>query len=354
MKTKKLIGLAAAAVILGSLAFISNNSKKVKTPQETGKPVLPQLNLSKVQQIELNMKSGKKLVVKSSETGWTLSSLYDFPADITKIRSNLQSIKDMKIGQSASSSKVANADLIDLQDESGKSLASLRIGDQHMREATGQMAMYGGGSFPDGRYVSAGGEDKAYLVTETLRQITESPANWADVEIANIPSADISGIALMTGNDAVVLSKSDGSWTLAGLKENEEFDTSKSYSLESALSSLSFETLADPAMSAEQLGISTGMVFKAMLKNGESYTAKLGNMMPDNSGRYMKISAAFTPQGTNATINAGLKSKIADFNKKTAQWNYVIPSQKAGNMILTRSDLVKEKKKEEKVEEKVK
>jgi len=350
MKTKKLIGLAAAAVILGSLAYVSSNSKKVRTPQEIGKPVLPGLDLSKVQQIELQQKNGNTLILKSMESGWILSSLFDYPADITKIRTSLLSIKDLKIGQSAPSSKVANADLLDLQDASGKSLATLRIGEQHTREATGQMAMYGGGPIPDGRYVSPGGSEKTYLVTDTLRLITENPASWADTEIVNIPSTDINGVALMKGDNAVVLSKQDGSWIPAGLKEDEEFDTSKSYALESALSSLSFETLADPAMSAEQLGLSTGTVFKAMLKNGESYTASIGNTMPGSAGRYMKISASFTPQGTNETVNAGLKAKIADFNEKTSKWNYVIPSYKADSMIKSRSDFIKKKEKEEKEE----
>ena len=345
MKTKKLIGLAAVAIILGGLAYVSSNSKKVKTPSETGRLVLPKLDLSKIQQIELSKKGGDKLVLKSADSGWTIASLYNYPADITKIREHLLALKTMKVGQNASDSKVEDAALLDLLDESGKSLATLRIGAQHSRKATGQMAMYGGGSYPDGCYVSPGGSEKVYLVKETLSSITSKPGNWADTEIANIPSSDINGIAIMQGDDAVILSKKDDSWTLAGLGENEEFDTSKSYSLESALSSLSFNTLANPTMSAEQLGITTGTVFKATLKNGESYIASLGSELPDGSGLYMKIRASFTPQGTNETINAGLKAKIGGFNEKTSKWNYIISSHKAGNMRISHSDLVKEKEK---------
>ncbi len=348
MKTKKLIGLAVAALILGGVAYVSSSSKKVKTPPETGRLVIPELDLTKVQRIELSRNDGGKLVVTSTESGWTIASLYNYPADITKIREQLLAIKEMRIGGSASPSKVARADLLDLQDASGKSLATLRIGEQRTREATGQMAMYGGGAIPDGRYVAPGGSEKAYLVKESLSTIAETPANWADTEIANIPSADINGIALMQGDEAVILSKKESGWEMAGLKEEEEeFDTSKSYSLESALSSLAFTTLADPALSAADLGITTGMIFKATLKNGESYTASLGNEMPGGSDRYMKIAALFTPQGTNETINAGLKAKIDAFNERTSQWTYVIPSYKAGNMIKTRSDLVKAKVKEE-------
>lgn len=343
MKRNKLIVLAAAAVILGLAAFMSNNSKKVKTPPETGQLLLPQLDLTKVQRIELHQKGGDKLTVASTDAGWTIQSLYDYPADITKIRERLLTLTEIKIGGSAPLSKVADADLLDLQDGAGKSLVALRLGEHHTREATGQMAMYGGGPIPDGRYLSVGGADKAYLVKETLSNITATPSNWADTEIANIPSADINGIAIMSGDGAVILSKKESGWEMVGLNEKEEFDTSKSYALESALSSLSFTTLADPALTADDLGLTTGTVFKATLKNGESYTASIGNTMPGGSDRYMKIAAVFTPQGTNETINVGLKAKIDTFNERTSKWTYVIPSHKAGSMVKTRADFVKTK-----------
>ncbi|MDD2599950.1 MAG: DUF4340 domain-containing protein [Kiritimatiellae bacterium] len=346
MNRNKLILLAAAAVILGLAAVMSNNSKRVKTPPETGQLLLPQLDLTKVQRVEFQQKDGAKLTVASTDTGWIIPSLYGYPADITKIRERLLMLKEIKIGGSAPLSRVENADLLDLQDSAGKSLAALRIGEQRSREATGQMAMYGGGPIPDGRYLSLGGTEKAYLVKETLSNISASPANWADTEIINIPSADINGIAIMQGGNAVILSKKESGWEMAGLSEKEEFDTSKSYSLESALSYLSFNTLADPAMSADDLGLTTGTVFKATLKNGESYTASIGNQMPGGSERYMKITAVFTPQGTNETINAGLKAKIDTFNERTSKWNYVIPSHKADSMLKTRADFVKIKEEE--------
>ena len=351
MKTKKLIGLTAVAVILGAAAYMTNSGKKVKTPSSLGKPVLPGLDLSKIQKIELKSKDGKTFKLESGDSGWKLSSLYDYPADITKIREHLLKLKDLKIGQDASAAKVEKSDLLDLQDESGKSIASLRLGAEHTRKATGQMAQFGGGSFPDGRYVSPAGDAKAYLVKETLSAFTSDPANWADNKIVDISSSDVNGIALMKGADACILSKKDDSWTVAGLKANEEFDSSGSYSLESALSSLTFNNLADPAMSADKSGFADGSVYKVTLKNGESYTASLGNTAAGSADRYLKISATFTPQGTNETVNATARTKVDTFNKNASKWLYVIPSRKADSMIKTRSDLVKEKKEEDKKDE---
>ena len=353
MKRKKLIGLTAVAVILGVAAYMSTTGRKVKAPSELGKPVLPDLDLSQVMKIELKDKQGETFRLESSDAGWKITSLYDYPADIAKIREHLLDIKNLKIGAKAPADKVAAPEVLDLQDGSGKSLATLLLGEEHMRQATGQMAQFGGGSFPDGRYVSAGDTGKAWLVTETLGSFSKDPSNWADTQIISVSSSDVNGIALMKDGKACILSKKDGSWSLAGLEENEEFDTSSSYSLESALSSLSFNNLADPALSEEQLGIATGAVYKVTLKSGESYTASLGDSVADGSDRYMKIRASFTPQGTNETVNAEIRTKVEAFNAKTSGWTYVIPSYKADSMTKTRSDLVKikEQKEEEAKEE---
>lgn len=346
MKSKKMIILATIAIVLIGLAYLSNTRRGVKTPKDVGQPVLPDLDLSRVHKIEFQNRNGEKLLIESSKDGWVIASLYNYPADITKIRSNLLAVKDLKIGQNAPVSTVSDAEELKIMDKSGKIMASLRIGDTYMSRSSGQTSMYGGG-YPNGRYVSSGDKNKAYLVTDSLEQITESPDKWADTEIINISPNEVSKINIKAGDDDIHLTKADGTWTLEDLKENEEFDNSQSYSLSSALRTLSFQSLADPAMNEDDMGISTGVVFKVSLENGETYTAKLGNKPDNNSGYYMKISASFTPVGTNETENAEIQTNIDRLNKKLSQWNYIIPSYKAQNMMVSRSELIKEKEKEE-------
>ncbi len=347
MKNKQLIVLTAAAAILGAAAYMSSSSRKVKSPPQAGQELLPTLDLSQVMKVELKSKEGRSLTLAGADSGWKITSLYDYPADITKIRERLLQVKALKIGQKAPPEKVAAADVLDLQDAAGRSLATLLLGDERMRQATGQMAQFGGGAFPDGRYVSTGDRAETWLVKETLSSLTTEPSNWADTQILSVPSSDVNGIALMQDGTACILSKQEGAWSVAGLTEEEEFDTSRSYSLESALSSLSFNTLADPSLSDEEIGIATGAVFKVTLNSGASYTASLGNTAPEGSDRYMKIRASFTPQGTNETVNAEIRAKVESFNETSARWTYVIPSYKAENMMKRRSDLVKQREKQE-------
>ncbi len=352
MTSQKLISLTAIAALLAGLAYLSNASKKVKTPSLVGKPVLSSLDLSDVQKIEIGLSGGKKLIVESSDAGWGIKSLFGYPSDITKIRENLLKLKDLKVGQVAAGKKLDAPSLVDLQNAAGKSLATLRLGGQHMRQPTGEMAQFGGGSAPDGRYVSAAGADTVFLVKETLEAFDGDPKSWADTQIASVPSTDITAIEMAHNGQTTKIVKKDGAWTIGGLTAKEEFDTSKSYGVESALSSLNFNSVADPALTDEQLGMTTGAVYTVTLKNGENYTAKIGSAVANSSDRTFKIKGGFTPAGTNAVENAALAKKIETFNAKAGKWTYVIPSYSAENMIKSRADFIKAKEEPKKEEKK--
>ena len=354
MTTKKLITLAAVAAVLGGLAYVSSNTKKLKTPSLVGKPVLKALNLSNVgdvQRIEVSDNGQKKLILERTDAGWVVKTLFNYPADIAKIRENLLTLADLKIGQVATGKKLDHALVVDLQNASGKSLATLRLGEMSMREATGQMAMYGGGAYPDGRYVATE-SDTVYLVSETLDAFDGDPRRWVDTQLASIQGAQIVTAEFTAGGETLKLEKKDGAWTLEGLGEQEELDTTKLFSVDSALGYLQFSNVADPALTDEQLGMTSGTVYKVTLQNGESYTATIGNEA--GTDRYFRISASFTPPepDTEALSHVqqaqSLQNKIHTaaaeaFNAKTANWVYLIPAQNAANMSKRRADVVKAK-----------
>jgi hypothetical protein len=340
MTAKKVTTLVLTAVVLGGLAYWSSNRGRIKTPSLAGKPVMKSVDLSQVGRIEVTTNGKKNLILKGTDTGWTLESLFNYPADITKIRANLLSLTDLKIGQVERSKKMENEILVDLQSAEGKSLAILRLGEKRMREATGQMAMFGGGAIPDGRYVATEGET-VYLVKETLEAFDGDPKSWTETQISSVPGSDVTTAEFKVSGETLKLERKDGTWTLAGLGAKEEMDTSKLFSVDSALSSLNFSSIADPAVTEEQAGFTTGVVYTATLKSGEVYTAKVGNSV--GADRYFKVSALFTPTGTNETENAALITKIEQFNANAGKWTYLIPSSSADNFSKRRADVVKAK-----------
>ena len=108
--------------------------------------------------------------------------------------------------------------------------------------------------------------------------------------------------------------------------------------------------MADPKKTDAELGFATGAVYTVTLKNGQSYTAKVGNAT--GSDRWVKLSASFKATGTNATENATFEKAVKDFNEKTGKWAFSISSYSADNMSKTRKDLVKAKEEPKKDETK--
>ena len=314
MNSKSLISLAAVAVVLGGAAYFMQSGNKPAAAKLNGKTILPGLSVADVAKVELG-----KLTLASSADGWKVESLYGYPADREKIAENLMKLAELKVGQVAHGRKLGTETKVALKDASGKALAELTLGDKHAKKASGQAAMYGGGSYPDGRYVAFGGE--TVLVKDTLDAFDGDVKQWCNTRIASISSSDVKAVRFAHGNEVVELEKGTNStWVLKGLTAKEELDTSKTYSLDSALSYLDFNAVADPKLTEAELGFKTGYVYTVTVKEGSNtvqHVATVGNKAKDSTDRYFKLD--------------------------DGKWIFTISTYSAENMMKTRKDLVKAK-----------
>ena len=162
MTNKNLVILAAAAAVLGGAAYFCNSGRKIKSSNLNGKPVLPAFDVSEVAKVDV----GGKVTLAATDSGWVIDSLYGYPADVTKIRENLLKLKDLTVGQTARGQKIESGTKVDLKNAKGAVLASVTLGEQHMSKPRGQAAQFGGGGYPDGRYVKFG--DGVVLVKDSL------------------------------------------------------------------------------------------------------------------------------------------------------------------------------------------
>ena len=325
MNSKSLITLAAVAVVLGGAAYFMQSGNKPAAAKLNGKTILPGLSVADVAKVELG-----KLTLASSADGWKVESLYGYPADREKIAENLMKLAELKVGQVAHGRKLGTETKVALKDASGKAPAELTLGDKHSKQASGQAAMYGGGSYPDGRYVAFDGE--TVLVKDTLDAFDGDVKQWCNTRIASISSSDVKAVRFAHGNEVVELEKGTNStWVLKGLTAKEELDTSKTYSLDSALSYLDFNAVADPKLTEAELGFKTGFVYTVVAKDGSNTVtrvATVGNKAKDSSDRYFKLD--------------------------DGKWVFTISSYSAENMMKTRKDLVKAKEEPKKEEPKKK
>ena len=327
MNSKSLFTLLGVAVVLGGAAYFMQRGSRPAAAKLNGKAILPGLRVADVARVEAG-----KLTLAASADGWKVESLHGYPADREKIAENLMKLAELKVGQVARGRKLGAETKVALKDASGKELATLALGDKHMKKPTGQAAMYGGG-YSDGRYVAFGGE--TVLVKDTLDAFDGEVRSWCNTRIASIPSTDVQAVSFKHGAEVVELTKGTNSvWTLKGLTDKEELDTSKTYSLDSALSYLDFNAVADPKLTEAELGFATGYVYTVSVKDGSNTVtrvATVGNKVKDGTDRYFKLD--------------------------DGKWIFTISSYSAENMMKTRKDLVKAKeepKKDEKASEPMK
>lgn len=306
MTTKNLVALGAVAVVLGGGAYFLNGGAKSTSPKLNGKQVLPGLDVPSVARVEI----GDKLVLSAGKDGWVVDTWYGYPADRAKIAENLLKLQDLKVGQVVRGKKIDSPVKLTLKGRDGKELVGLELGEKHSK-------------WGHGRYAKFDGE--TVLVSDALDAFDGEPKQWCNTRIASITASDVSAVSYAHGSEKVELDKgTNGTWTVRGIAADEELDSSKTYSLDSALSYLDFNAVVDPKLTEAELGFSTGSVYTVTFKEGSNTVtrvATVGNKLKDSSDRYFKLD-----------------------NDK---WVYAISSYSAENMMKTRKELVKAKAKPE-------
>lgn len=342
MTSKKLISLTAAATVLVAAAYFSANRNTVKTPQRLGQPVLNAMDLSRIAAIDIENETGETIALHSTEKGWVVDNLYGYPANITRIREAVLKLDQLKVGDLADTSRLGNTPgHVTLKDEAGTALAKLTLGTKRMRAPDEAMAAYGGGPRPDGRYIAVDKDPSALLVSDALEVFDADAKHWIETQLTSIPASNVAGVTITQNGDTLSLPKMDGAWTLDGLADDEQLDMSAFHPIESALSYLNLTSVVDPQRTPDELGLTTGTVFKATLNNGEYYTATIGNTIENGTDRYLKLEAGFAPAGTNEIVNAAAQQKVDIFNADRGPWTFSISSYNAEQMMKIRTDFLK-------------
>ena len=231
MSNKNLVMLAGAAIVLAGAAYFMNGGRKSSAPGLMGKPVMSEFDIATVSSIEI----GDKVKLVAADDGWKIESLRGYPADKAKIVENMLKLKELKVGQVARGRAIAAPVEVSLKDASGNAVASLTLGEKHVKQSSGE-SMYGG--YPDGRYVKCG--DATVLVTDTLDAFDGDPKRWCDTHIVDTPYVSFTGIA-------------------------------------------------DPALSEDELGFATGQVSQDTVKGDTNRVATVGATVKGGSDRYLKL-----------------------------------------------------------------
>lgn len=373
MKGKNLLVLIVLAVVLAIVAVKTSDNGSKSSPNVIGKPVFPDLVADDVEKIVITSAEGTTTVARVNDI-WSVPDRFNYPADFNKLKDYILKFTDMKIGQimkldekqkAAMKLTPATGTRVDLVGKNNATITSILIGEARMRKPAGEMAEYGG--YPDGQYISPDNGKNIYLVSAALSELPLNAKNWLDPDLLNVMSSDIKEISI-TGPDRkdtkLIRKKDNTGFELDGISTNEVTVDSKMYSLESALSYMKLDEVADPSLNSEATGLDKPTVFKATTHKGEFFTVKLGKKKDGTDYRFCKFETALIPAEKQpdakdenekkkmeeaAKARKELEDKIKGINDKLSKWTYLISAQKADTMTPARDTLF-EKKKEEKKE----
>ncbi len=373
MKAKQLILLLTACAILGGVAWLTSRDDTAE-PSIIGTSVLESIDLNAID--EIIIATGEETCrVTRGESGWVMPSRFGYAADFAKIRDLLLKLEGLEIGQVTDLNEDqkrelgidANAATTIKLNAGGNEISAIMLGEQRERQSTTPGPM-GYGGFPDGRYVSVDNGATVYLVADPIREATTEIESWLNTEILNIPGSEIARVRVEQGDgDAYEVARDDDDkLVMSNLADGEEYDSSKSYTIENALSYLNLKDIADPEQSDADLGFEKPTAFHAWTKDGKQFDVTVSDPIGDTDDRYARISVQYVEpevadeeeEGDESTEedtpDAGkaeqTKTEVAKLNSRLGKWTFRIQGYKAGAFYKPRSELLKEPEEEQEEE----
>ena len=260
MNRKQLITLLVIGLIVGAAGFWKYKSQQAgykESTQRMGEKLMPGFPLNDVAQLTIKQKDAEMTLAKKNDA-WAVKERSDYPANFSNIRDLLIKIADLKIAKPVKvpASRLPNLELlppdkcastlVEFKDDKGKTIKSLLLGAKHNKEGQ-EDSPYGGGGYPDGRYVMVNNDlQTAALISDALSSAEPKPQDWLNKDWFKVEKLrSVSVTSTNATNDWKLFRDSEtNDWKLADAKAGEQLDSSKISSITSLLSSPFFNDLA--------------------------------------------------------------------------------------------------------------
>jgi hypothetical protein len=384
MNRKQLGLLIIVCLVIGGVGLLLSKRKQEdwnKSGQELGQKLLPDFAINDAALLRIKNHDTELLVAKKGDE-WHVQQRNNYPAGYNEITDALRKLWDLKVAEPVEIERgqlwrlnllppdhaTNNGTLVEIKDQAGKALAQLTLGKEFMKSSRSD-SPFGGGSFPEGRYVMVGDDaKKVALVKDTLSTLAPNPSSWLSKDFFKVEKLKTITVTSTnaTNNWKLTRDTEGGEWKLADAKGDEKADASKCSSLNWLLQSPSFTDVAiDWQFNETNKPITT-----ATLETFDhfAYTVKLAPK-GGSEDYYLQVgvSADIPKERTGATTNetAEVKEKLdKEFKEKTDKlkeklkteqalqpWTYIVSKWTVDTLFKDRKDFLAEKKEEPKTAE---
>ncbi len=376
MKAKHLIPLViicVAATVIGALVLkrsgqlwgTADGEEIVDIDKDA--LLLPDFPINDVARVVITTKQTTIDLAKKDGT-WRCRDLFDYPADFAKIKTMLRAIADLeaghilevgekryeRLGINVPDKSESASTLLQFHDKTDGIVGSIVLGNTKTRESGGPY-----GPRPVGRYVRV--NKTVSLVTETFWSVQETSDLWIDKEFCEID--ELKYAVAYDGDTEVWRVEREGKGSLLDYKapvpEGRELDTGKLSQVGNALRRPSFKSIADPAATDEDLGLTNARRVTIEGFDGFNYTLLIGtknekgdHVVRVTVGKYSEPSTpeppADEPPGDKAerekAHNQVVKDAAARHERQKVrfdQWTFIVNSYSIGELLYQPDDFLK-------------
>ena len=356
MKAKNLFLLVLALVVLGGAAWWSQR-KPAGPHRSDGPHKLVTFDVNAADRIAIES-LGKTAVLARAGNDWTVRNLHDYPADFATIAEHVRRLAGVEglvvrggeatlaeFGLAPATTNAPGQDLVTVTFFAGaKPVGRVSLGAPRTSGEDGPQ-----GGYPAGQFVRADG-GPVIVAKEFLGGIPRRPQDWIRRSLVAAPRAEVEYVMvhLTNGLQYGLLSDTNGEFHLSGLKAGESMKKETADNVAGALQNLDIVNVLDPKTPAAQTGLDHASLYVSKLKNGLSYTVKLGAPWPADNGRVVQVDVAYekpepaAAASTNAPAAAAADTaKQAETEKaRLAPWTFVISDYAATHLLSPREELV--------------
>jgi len=344
-----LLGLAVLIGAAGLIVYQRNHGAWESADTTIGGKLLPGLSVNDVAQLDIQSGTNTlQLIRRDYDNLWCVPARGNYPANFSQISDLLLKIADLKIVQSETvgpsqlgrfdllpPTSPANAGtLVEFQDQSGKTLASLLLGKKHQHQAAAGASPDGmDGSWPDGRYVMSGtGGNNVAVISDPLDSIQTQPESWLNKDFLTIdkPSAISVQFPAATNSWKLTRTAETNDWQLADARPDEKLDATKISNVTTPFSSASFNDVAP--LTPDGSLTASNAVLTVNTFDGLSYVAHIGASKNDN----YPVSFVISALPTAPAAAADKVSKAAQYT----HWVYYFPSYSIDEILKPRGQLL--------------
>jgi Domain of unknown function (DUF4340) len=344
-----------------------------------GQKLLGEFAVNDVAQISIVQGPNQVTLIKTNDL-WRVAQRGDYPANFSEISTLLLKLKDLKVIQTeqVGASQLPRLELapsgtnsptkVEFRDNSGKAIKTLTLGKKHMKSGGQSSPMDepgGGGGWPDGRYVQAGGtSDQVALISDPLTDIEPDAAHWLNKDFFKIEKARSIAVTFpdATNSWKLVRETEGGELKFAEANPDETLDKNKASTAGNPFSSPTFNDVI-VAATPEQTGLDQPKVLSVETFDGFDYTIKVGAKTNDNYFVTMSVTATLPKERTpgkdeKPEDKAKLDKEFPEQQKKleeklTAEkafkpWTFLVTGWTVDPILKERSQLLEEKKVETK------